>query len=268
MIAGRVGGGNRFAPLVRSSARLLSAASGMGRRRKLVVSRFLAGLAMPAYGPILCAYQRLIALRPAIPSAVDPPIGERAGARVATARGPGTITTNAGGPGVGLLGLPESMVGGMAGSLHPGAGAAPAGGTLGIWLSRGCGAPGARGRRPSAARKGGPSAHGAPRLRGALTPSKDEFGSASRLSRPRLMRDIPGGGGQRSTSGSGRSPGVPAGPGRRHRRGARRHPAARVGLVKVWADRQSATPTSGPARRPAAARIRPVPPARPGRDTG
>ena len=68
----------------------------------------------------------------------------------------------------GLLGLPGSVAGGMAGSsIHPGAGAllpeAP-GTPVVAW----CGAPGARGRRPSAARKGGPSAHGAPRLRGAL----------------------------------------------------------------------------------------------------
>lgn len=43
-------------------------------------------------------------------------------------------------------------------------------GRIGWPCSVGCGAPGARGRRPSAARKGGASAHGAPRSRGALKP--------------------------------------------------------------------------------------------------
>jgi hypothetical protein len=71
----------------------------------------------------------------AIPSAVDPPSGERAGSGAAMTHQPGTITINAGGPGAGLLGLPGSMVGGMA-VHHPGAGAASAGGALQIWSSR------------------------------------------------------------------------------------------------------------------------------------
>jgi hypothetical protein len=41
----------------------------------------------------------------AIPSAVDPPFGERAGAGAATVDGPGSVATKAGGPGDGLLGF-------------------------------------------------------------------------------------------------------------------------------------------------------------------
>jgi hypothetical protein len=47
-----------------------------------------------------------------VPSAVDPPSGERAGAGTATTEAAEAETINAGGPGAGLLGLPGSMVGG------------------------------------------------------------------------------------------------------------------------------------------------------------
>ncbi len=70
-------------------------------------------------------------------SAIDPPDGERAVARPATARGPRCLRAYAGGSGGGLLGLPGSMADGMptattheAGGRrrptgHPGAGAPP-----------------------------------------------------------------------------------------------------------------------------------------------
>src|SRR5688500_4933276 len=56
----------------------------------------------------------LVALRcpRPVPSAVDPPFGERAGARGATLVRTVRFRLDAGAPGGGLLGLPGSMVGG------------------------------------------------------------------------------------------------------------------------------------------------------------
>jgi hypothetical protein len=77
---------------------------------------------MPAAEP----HPRLAAL----PCAVDPPLGERAGSGTAITQEAGSVTINAGGPGDGLLGLPGSMAGGMAAPLSRSRG--PAGG---IWVS-------------------------------------------------------------------------------------------------------------------------------------
>jgi hypothetical protein len=54
----------------------------------------------------------------ALPSAVDPSLGERAGSGAATANGQCSITTNAGGPGDGLLGF-AWVDGGAGGPLLP-----------------------------------------------------------------------------------------------------------------------------------------------------
>lgn len=59
----------------------------------------------------------------AIPSAVDPPFGERAAAGAATFNARGTWARDAGGSGGGLLGSPGSSADGMV--PHPGAGALP-----------------------------------------------------------------------------------------------------------------------------------------------
>jgi hypothetical protein len=60
----------------------------------------------------VCAPTRTSVACLTVPSAVDPPSGERAGAGAATTYGPQHLGTDAGGPGDGLLGLPGSMAGG------------------------------------------------------------------------------------------------------------------------------------------------------------